>query len=107
MRNRIHNFVIVGGSLLLITGVSMGFMQPYLFRMGWYITALILFLAALAFGPLLLSPRSRPIKELLKNHEGEEIPKAYYNLAKNLFFWERLENVIFLIIIILMVLKPF
>lgn len=107
IRNRLHIFVMVGGTLLLITGVAMGVMNNYLFHMGWYVTSLTLFLIALGFGPVVLSPRSKPIKALLKNHTDDNIPKAYYSLAKKLFFYERIENVIFLIIIVLMVLKPF
>lgn len=107
IRNRLHQFVMVGGTLLLITGLTMGYMRPYLFHRGWYITSLILFLVALGFGPVILSPRSKPIKQLLKTHEGDDIPEIYYPLAKTLFFWERVENVIFLVVIALMVLKPF
>ncbi|HRV53789.1 MAG TPA: DUF2269 family protein [Bacteroidia bacterium] len=107
IRNRLHNFVIVGGTLLLLSGLAMGIITPYLFRAGWYVTALILFLVALAFGPVMLSPRSKPIKQLLQSHRGENIPEAYYPLARKLFFYERVENVIFIIIILLMILKPF
>ena len=107
IRNRLHIFVMVGGSLLLLTGLAMGTMNPYLFHAGWYVTSLTLFLVALGFGPIVLSPRSRPIKKLLKTHSGDNIPDEYYLLAKRLFFFERIENVIFLIIIVLMVLKPF
>ncbi|KXK45853.1 MAG: hypothetical protein BWX95_02453 [Bacteroidetes bacterium ADurb.Bin141] len=107
IRNRLHNFVIVGGTLLLLSGLAMGIITPYLFRAGWYVTALILFLVALAFGPVMLSPRSKPIKQLLQSHRGENIPEAYYPLARELFFYERVENVIFIIIILLMILKPF
>lgn len=107
IRNRLHRFVMVGGTLLLITGLWMGFMHPYLFKAGWYVASLALFLIALAFGPIALSPRSRPIKVLLTRHQGEDIPDEYYVLSKKLFFYERIENVIFLIVIALMVLKPF
>lgn len=98
---------MVGGTLLLITGLSMGFINPSLFRMGWYVTSLFLFLAALAIGPLVLSPRSKPVKALLASHKGEEIPEEYWSLSKILFRFENLENVIFLIIIALMIFKPF
>lgn len=107
IRNRIHIFVMVGGSLLLLTGLGMGFIRPYLFHTGWYMTALILFLIALSFGPIILSPLSKPIKKILKEHQGDEIPEEYENLSKKLFFYERIENTLFLIIIVLMVLKPF
>ena len=107
IRNRLHIFVMVGGTLLLLSGLAMGAMNNYLFHVGWYVTSLTLFLIALGFGPLLLSPRSKPIKILLKSHTNDIIPAEYYRLAKKLFFYERIENVIFLTIIVLMVLKPF
>ncbi|WP_081825655.1 DUF2269 family protein [Bacillus sp. UNC41MFS5] len=107
IRHRLHIFVMIGGTLLLITGLSMGFLNPSLFKMGWYVTSLILFLAALAIGPLVLSPRSKPVKALLESHKGEEIPAEYWRLSKILFQFENLENIIFLIIISLMILKPF
>ncbi len=107
IRNRLHIFVMVGGTMLLLTGLAMGSINTYLFQAKWYVTSLTLFLIALGFGPVVLSPRSRPIKSLLKQHTGDNIPDEYYGLAKKLFFYERIENVLFLIIIFLMVLKPF
>ena len=107
IRNRLHIFVMIGGTLLLLTGIAMGIIHPYLFKMGWFVASLILFLIALAFGPIVLSPRSKPIKRLLKTHTDDNIPNEYYTLANKLFYYERIENVIFLIIIVLMVLKPF
>jgi uncharacterized membrane protein len=107
IRNKLHNFVMIGGTLLLLSGLTMGALRPYLFHMGWYVTSLTLFIIALGFGPVVLSPRSRPIKTLLKNHTDDKIPDEYYVLARKLFFFERIENVIFLVIIVLMVLKPF
>jgi uncharacterized membrane protein len=107
IRHKLHIFVMVGGTLLLITGLTMGVINPSLFRMGWYVTSLILFLAALAIGPIVLSPKSKPVKALLASHKGEDIPEEYWRLSKVLFRFENLENVIFLIIITLMILKPF
>ena len=85
----------------------MGMIRPYLFTGGWYITSLALFIIALSLGPLVLSPRSRPIKRLLVEHKGEEIPEEYYTLSKKLFFFEHIENIIFMTIIVLMITKPF
>lgn len=107
IRHRLHIFVMIGGTLLLISGLLMGLLNPNLFRMGWYVTSFVLYLAALAIGPLVLSPRSRPVKALLESHHGEDIPEEYHRLSKTLFKYEYLENVIFIIIITLMILKPF
>jgi|SRR5690625_775412 len=107
IRNRIHHFVMVGGILLLVTGLWMGFINTYLFKAGWYIISIVLYLIALAAGPFILKPIAKPINEILANHKGEEIPKTYHEHAKRLFFHERVLNTIFIIIILLMILKPF
>ncbi len=107
IRHRLHIFVMVGGILLLVSGLLMGAINPYLFTMGWYVTSLLLFLVALAMGPFALTPKSKPVKVLLESHQGEDIPAEYYPLAKALFRVEHIENTIFLIIIALMILKPF
>lgn len=107
IRHRLHIYVMIGGTLLLVTGLLMGWMNPSLFQMGWYVTSLVLFLAALAIGPIMLTPRSKPIKTLLATHKGEEVPEEYRRLSKELFFYENVENIIFMIIIALMITKPF
>src|SRR5690625_2548173 len=78
IRNRIHIFVMVGGILLLVTGLWMGLLNTYLFTRGWYILSIILFLITLAAGPVILKPISTPIKALLAEHQGEDIPDLYY-----------------------------
>jgi len=107
IRHRLHIFVMVGGISLLVSGLLMGAINPYLFTMGWYVTSLLLFLIALAMGPFALTPKSKPVKALLESHQGEDIPAEYFPLAKALFRVEHIENTLFLIIIALMILKPF
>ncbi|MGE8203003.1 DUF2269 family protein [Heyndrickxia sp. NPDC080065] len=107
IRRDLHFFVMIGGTLLLVTGLLMGALNPSLFQMGWYLTSLILFFIGLAMGPLVLSRKSKPIKELLESYKEEKIPEEYYRLSKELFRYENVENAIFLVIIVLMILKPF
>lgn len=107
IRNRVHIFVMIGGTLLLVTGLWMGLLNTYLFTQGWYLISIILFLISLAAGPVVLKPISTPIKALLVEHKGEDIPDIYYKMSKQLFFYERILNTIFLVIIALMILKPF
>ena len=107
IRRKLHTFVMIGGTLLLITGLLMGLLNPGLFQMGWYVTSLVLFLIALAMGPLVLAPKSKPLKHLLETYKGEDIPEEYIRLSNQLFRYEHIENGIFLIIIALMILKPF
>lgn len=107
VKQRLHIFVMIGGTLLLITGLLMGAVNPSLFQSGWYLTSLILFFVGLAMGPLVLAPKSKPIKELLATYKGDDIPEKYVRLSKILFRFEYLENFIFIVIIVLMILKPF
>lgn len=107
IRNRVHIFVMIGGSLLLVTGLLMGLINTYLFQQGWYLVSILLFLITLAAGPFVLKPISTPIKEILANHKGDDIPGEYYVLSKKLFTYERVLNTLFLVIIALMITKPF
>src|SRR5690625_4001760 len=72
LRNRVHIFVMIGGTLLLVTGILMGFMRPELFREGWYMLSMVLYLIALAIAPLLLIKQTKPIKDVLELHRSEE-----------------------------------
>jgi len=107
IRKKLHNCVMVGGTLLLLTGLTMGALSPVWFRSGWYVASLLLFLVALAMGPIVLSPRSKKIKALLQQHTGDEIPDEYVRLVRNTFLFEWIENSIVLVIIVLMITKPF
>lgn len=106
IRRRLHLFVMIGGILLLVTGLIMGAIRPYLFVTGWYVVSILLYFIALAFGPFVLKPLSKPIYALLLEHEGEDVPPTYTKRAKKLFRYERLINVIFIVIILLMIIKP-
>lgn len=106
MRERIHIFVMVGGTLLLLSGLGMGILNPALWKQFWYTSSLILYILALSAGPIVLKPLTKPIKQLLEEYNGETIPEQYEQLANKLFFYERFTNIIFLIIIALMITKP-
>lgn len=106
IRKSLHIFVMIGGTLLLLTGLLMGAVNPSLFKQIWYLSSIILFLIALATGPILLSPWSRRIKALLASSTDENIPEEYLYYSKVLFRYERLTSLLFLIVIALMILKP-
>ncbi len=106
IRRRLHGFVMAGGLLLLASGLIMGIIRPSLFTETWYAASLLLFIIALAFGAFVLKPLSQPIYSLLAEHKGDEIPPEYNQHAQKLFFYERITNFIFIIIILLMITKP-
>lgn len=106
LRKKIHLFIMTGGTVLLLTGLMMGGINPVLFKQAWYVISLCLYVFTLLAGPLLLSPSLKPIKRLLEESEGEELPAEYEKYAKRLFFFERVTNLIILAIITLMITKP-
>lgn len=107
VRKQIHIFVMVGGTLLLITGILLGIMNPALYKQGWYLLSFILYLIGLAASPLILRKEAKPINQFLKEYDGKEIPQQYYDMSRKLYVYEHITNVLFIIIIILMILKPF
>ncbi|MDQ0159724.1 DUF2269 family protein [Alkalibacillus salilacus] len=107
VKRQLHYFVMVGGTLLLVTGLWMGALNPSLFEQGWYVVSLILYLIALAMGPTVLKWYSNPIKQLLSDATDDMIPVDYDRLAKRLYTVEYFENTLFIVIIILMITKPF
>jgi uncharacterized membrane protein len=107
IKNRLHIFIMIGGTLLLLSGLSMGAIHPYLFHMGWYVTSLILFIVALGMGPVVLSPITKPLKAQIDNYQGDDIPEDIQQSLRKMYRYEGLLNILFLIIIALMITKPF
>ncbi len=103
----LHMFVMTGGFLLLATGFTMGILRPALFHQGWYVTSLVLYLLALSIGPLILTPKIKPIRKLLAEAEGDDIPAEYYKLHRVVLTFEWVLNGFFAGIVLLMLTKPF
>lgn len=104
---KVHVLVMVGGTIVLLTGLTMGALKPVLFQQGWYLTSMILYLIGLALGPTLLKKHSRAIKEILDDPSLEELPPEYYESSRKLLKLEYLVNTALIIVIILMITKPF
>ncbi|SES12195.1 Predicted integral membrane protein [Gracilibacillus ureilyticus] len=107
LKKKVHSFVMIGGILVLITGLLMGMMKPVLFQQGWYITSMAVYLTALGLGPTLLKKYSKPIKEMFQNHTLKEVPEDYHLYVHKLLKVEYIENSLLIIVILLMILKPF
>lgn len=107
IRSQAVKLMMVCGGLLLITGLALGFMNPILFKVGWYHASLTAFLIAIAIGPIFISKIMKKVKVLLDEQTGEEIPKEYYALTNKAKSFINLQNSLYIIVLILMVLKPF
>src|SRR5690625_7389817 len=50
LRKRIHIFVMIGGTSLMVTGLCMGMFNRYLFPHGWDVVSLVLYLVVIGEG---------------------------------------------------------
>ncbi|MFD2656792.1 DUF2269 family protein [Gracilibacillus thailandensis] len=107
LKAKVHIFVMIGGILVLLTGLLMGVLNPVLFQQGWYIASMILYFTALSLGPTLLKKFSTPIKTLIADPDLESVPDTYHKNLQKLLRVEYIENTLLLIIILLMITKPF
>ena len=104
---KVHILVMIGGTMVLLTGLTMGAIKPVLFQQGWYLTSMILYLIALVLGPTLLKKHSRAVREILEDSSLKELPAQYEVSSKKLIHLEYIVNILLLIVIVLMITKPF
>ncbi|MCA1055731.1 DUF2269 family protein [Rossellomorea aquimaris] len=96
-----------GAILLLLSGLGMGALNTELFQKGWYITAIILLLTAVLIYILRILPRLKTAIDHVADIEGEEIPQTYYDLKNGIKPFMITASAIDVIIILLMIWKPF
>jgi hypothetical protein len=96
-----------GSILLLLTGLGMGALNPSLFQQGWYFTAIALLLSAVLIYVLRILPKMKVAIETVANVEGDEIPESYFEIKKGMKPFMVAGSVIDVIIIFLMIWKPF
>ena len=107
VNHAIDKIVVIGTFTLLITGLIMGALNTNLFTQGWYITSLILFVTILPVAGAIVPKKVAQQVEVLKNHNGNELPDSYIKIKKQAAPYNRYTYLATVIIIIFMVTKPF
>ncbi|WP_240374028.1 DUF2269 family protein [Bacillus piscicola] len=97
----------VGSITLLITGLMLGIMNPHLFTQGWYIISIIVFIAIQPVVIVVLPKKMAKQMKILETHDGTELPEAYKQIGKQLAPFHSMTHIAAVVLIILMVLKPF
>ncbi|MBM7604365.1 hypothetical protein JOC75_002338 [Metabacillus crassostreae] len=103
----IEKYAKIGSITLLLTGIIMGIIQPYLFKEIWYIASLIIFVAVQPIAAGLLPKNAKLQMEVLEHHNDNELPEDYLNLAKKAAPLHNILSASAIVLIILMTLKPF
>lgn len=107
VRAKVLKIIMISGGLLLLSGLIMGFLNTALFKMGWYHASLTLFLIGTAIGPVFLAKKVKQGRAIIENAKGEEIPQEYFNLSNKINMLINIQHIIYLLVLALMVLKPF
>lgn len=97
----------IGGTLLLLTGLSFGYQQTYLFRELWYWLAVAIFCVILVILAVLLPSGMKQQLALLQQTQGETLPEVYRRSRRRSLRLEVIANFCVVISILLMVFKPF
>lgn len=100
-------FPKIGGTLLLLTGLSFGYLQTYLFRELWYWLAMAIFFVILVILAVLLPYGMKQQLVLLQHTQGENLPEVYLRSRRRSLRLEITANFCVVTSILLMVFKPF
>ncbi len=107
VNHAIDKLIVAGTLTLLITGLIMGALNTYLFTQGWYIISLFLFVTIIPVAGAIVPKKAAQQAEILKSYTGEELPESYVKLRKQATPFNRYTYAATVIIVILMVTKPF
>lgn len=104
---KVEKLAKTGSITLLVSGLIMGFIHPYLFTTGWYITSIILYIITQPIVAYILPRHEKAMLEILRSAENDDLPKEYIQIAKKTGRLMFIAQIILVILVILMVYKPF
>ena len=101
------NLAKVGSIVLLITGLIMGIINPYLFKTGWYIASIVIYIGVQFIVAGIMPKKVKQMAEIIHSHEGEDVPESYGKINSELKPYNIIIHSAAIILIILMSIKPF
>lgn len=104
---KVEKVVTIGSIVLLVTGLSMGALNPALFSQAWYITSIILFFVALYLAVGFAGKRTNQALAILDSHKGDDVPTEVKTLNKSIGMAGAGSAFIAVVMIFLMSVKPF
>ncbi|MDQ6420120.1 DUF2269 family protein [Paenibacillus sp. LHD-117] len=97
----------IGSITLLLSGILLAILEPWLWKEGWFITSIVLYLIAQVLVIGLLPKGLKRQADILDSHHGEELPAEYRAASKQNAKVEGMTHVLAFLLILLMVFKPF
>jgi uncharacterized membrane protein len=97
----------IGGTLLLLTGLALGFLETQLFLKLWYMVSISIFFVILIILASLLPAGIKQQLAVLQQTQDDALPEAYRRSRRRSAWLEGIANFAVFISILLMVFKPF
>ncbi|MFC4620505.1 DUF2269 family protein [Camelliibacillus cellulosilyticus] len=97
----------IGGTLLLVTGLTLGFQHTDLYKEPWYWLSIAIFFVILVILAVLLPSGIKQQLSLLQQTQGDTLPDTYRRSRRRSLWLEGVANLAVFITIFLMVFKPF
>jgi uncharacterized membrane protein len=107
LNEKIESFPKIGSLTLLATGLLLGYLNSSLFSEIWYISSLVIYILAQVLVIGIIPKKQKHMTEILEEHEGDDLPDAYRTADKQLDPYVYLLHGLAVVLIILMVVKPF
>ncbi|QCR32562.1 DUF2269 family protein [Lysinibacillus sp. SGAir0095] len=104
---KVEKLAKIGSIAILATGLIMGFIHPYLFTTGWYISSIVLYILTQPIVAYLLPRYERALLEILESANGEDLPSEYIQIANKTKPLTRTTYFLLFLLVFLMVFKPF
>ncbi|WP_462410327.1 DUF2269 family protein [Neobacillus sp. Marseille-QA0830] len=92
---------------LLVTALLLGALNPSLFKTGWYIASIVIYIAVQPLVASILPKKVKLQEELLEKAKGEELPVEFVEIGKQAAPFNMATHVAVVVLIVLMTLKPF
>ncbi|MGP4078502.1 DUF2269 family protein [Pseudalkalibacillus sp. R45] len=96
----------IGGTMLFVTGLALGFQHTYLFKEPWYWLSIAIFFVILVILAVLLPSGIKQQLSLLQQTQGDTLPDSYRRSRRRSLWLEGVANLSVFISIFLMVFKP-
>ncbi|MEW9698672.1 DUF2269 family protein [Paenibacillus sp. SI8] len=107
IQNKLAILPKIGGTLLILSGLGLGFLQTFLFRELWYVVSIAIFFVILIILAVMLPSGIKKQLALLQQVQGDALPDSYRRSRRRSAWLEGTANLAVFISLILMVFKPF
>jgi hypothetical protein len=104
---KVNKFPKIGGITLLVTGILLMIVSKTGFSLMWLNLSLLLFIIIEVIIIGFVEPRMKKVAKLVMSSQGDTIPTGFADSMKGIAPLEGTVHLLTLLIIILMVVKPF